>query len=116
HAAPRVEERGRAVAPLLDVGRERGADKRRAHLLRDRAERRAEKLELNIHDRVSTSVVDPSLTPSHPGATQQVAPRSSTSAGPSRRSGSPGGSSNAGPGRASAVRTATSSTVRLRSA
>src|SRR5205807_4813067 len=106
----------RAVAPLLDVGRERRADERRAHLLRDRAEGGAEKLELNVHDLVRTSVLDPSLTPSHPGSIQQVAPGSSTRAGPSTRSASPAGSSNAGPGRISAVRTATSSIGRPRSA
>ncbi len=49
HAPAVVEERGRAVAPLLDVRRERGADEHGAHLLGDRAERRADDLELNWH-------------------------------------------------------------------
>ena len=39
HPPARVEERGRAVAPLLDVRREGGAHEGRAHLIRDRAER-----------------------------------------------------------------------------
>ena len=49
HAAALVEERGRAVAPLLDVGGERRPDQRRAHLLGDGAERGPENLELNVH-------------------------------------------------------------------
>ena len=39
HPPARVEEGGRAVAPLLDVRGEGGADEGRAHLVRDRAER-----------------------------------------------------------------------------
>ena len=49
HAAAPVEERGRAVAPLLDVRGERGPDQDRAHLLRDRTERGADQLELKFH-------------------------------------------------------------------
>ena len=37
HPAGRIEDRGRAVAALLDVRREGGPDQRRAHLLRDGA-------------------------------------------------------------------------------
>ena len=52
-----VEQRGRAVAPLLDVGRQRAVDERRAHLLRDPAKRPDRDLELGgIHD----------LEPQHP--------------------------------------------------
>ena len=43
--ATRVEQRGRAVAPLLDVGRVRGADQRLAGLLDDRRHRRADHLD-----------------------------------------------------------------------
>ena len=76
-----VEEGGGAVAPLLDVGREGGADEDGAHLLGDRAERAAENLELNVHVRVSLQVA-PSLAPTHPGGSQQVDPSSSSTAGP----------------------------------
>ena len=41
HPPAGVEHRRRAVAPLLDVGRMRGADQRRAHLLGDAAQARA---------------------------------------------------------------------------
>ena len=47
HPAVPVEERRGAVLPLLDVGRERRADEDGAHLLRDRAERAADHLELD---------------------------------------------------------------------
>ena len=40
HAPALVEERGRAVAPLLDVRGEGGADEDGAHLLGDRAQAR----------------------------------------------------------------------------
>ena len=56
HAAALVEERRRAVAPLLDVRRERRADEHRAHLLRDRAERAADHLELDVHSPSARSV------------------------------------------------------------
>jgi hypothetical protein len=49
-AAP-VEERGRAVAALLDVGRVAGADQRLAHLLDDRGERAADDLDGDRVDR-----------------------------------------------------------------
>ena len=85
HAAALVEQGGRAVAPLLDVGRERGADEHGAHLLGDRAERAAENLELNVHVRVSLQVA-PSLAPTHPRGSQQVDPSSSSTAGPATSS------------------------------
>ena len=47
--AAAVEERGRAVAPLLDVGREGRADQDGAHLLGDGAESAAQNLELDVH-------------------------------------------------------------------
>ena len=47
HAARLVEERGRAVAALLDVRGERRADEHGAHLLGDRAQAAAEDLELD---------------------------------------------------------------------
>ena len=53
HPAPLVEQRGRAVPPFLDVGRERGADQDGAHLLRDRPQGRADHLELNRCDHVT---------------------------------------------------------------
>src|SRR5580765_1195861 len=115
HPATLVEERGRAVAPLLDVRGERGADQDGAHLLGDRAQAAADDLELDVHSLVSTNV-GPSLAPTHPGGSQQVEPSSSTTAGPAASSGSPGGSSNDGAGRTSAVRSATSSISRSRSA
>ena len=46
HAPALVEDRRRAVAPLLDVGREGRANEDGAHLLGHRAERAAENLEL----------------------------------------------------------------------
>ncbi len=49
HAAAPVEDGGRAVAPLLDVRGERRADQNRAHLVRNRAQRRADQLELKFH-------------------------------------------------------------------
>src|SRR5262249_55533041 len=121
-----VEERGRAIAAFLDVGGERGADERGAHLVRDRAESRADDLELDPHftdsarsrdSLVSRSVLlVPSLAPTHPGGIQQAAPPRSSTRGPSARSGSAAGSSSGGAGRTSAVRTATSSIGRERSA
>jgi hypothetical protein len=47
HPASLIEQRGRAVATLLDVRGERGTDQDGAHLLRDRAQRGADHLELN---------------------------------------------------------------------
>jgi hypothetical protein len=55
HPARWVEERGRAVATLFDVRREGGADEDGSHLVRDRAKRRADQLELNFHSFVTLS-------------------------------------------------------------
>ena len=71
-----------------------------AHLLGDGAERAADHLELDVHarqDQVSRRATIPSPHP--PGGTQQVAPASSTSAGPgdARAARRPGADS--GPGR-----------------
>ena len=60
HPAPRVEQRGGAVPPLLDVRGERGADEDGAHLVGDRAERGAYDLELDVHRTVSARSVTPS--------------------------------------------------------
>jgi hypothetical protein len=68
------------------------------------------------HDFVTLSVLDPSLTPTHPGGTKTVEPDCSSTAGPRTVSGCARGRSNAGPGRTWAVRTATSSIGRVRSA
>ena len=103
-----VEERARAVAALLDVRRERGADEHRVHLVRDRPERAPEHLEPDRrrhalsrirHARVSRSV-GPSLTPTHPWGSQQVEPSSSTTAGPFVADSTPAaaGSSSSGAG------------------
>src|SRR5439155_19077156 len=53
HSTLLVEQGGRAVAPLLDVGGERGMDEDGAYFFGDRAERAAENLELNVHARVT---------------------------------------------------------------
>ena len=81
HAPRAVKERGRAVPPLLDVRRERGADERCAHLLCDRAQRAPDHLQLDGDHglRSRTSVPEASATAVQPTATQQVAPGSSTS-------------------------------------
>ena len=88
HPAALVEERGRAVAPLLDVRRERGADEGGAHLLGDRAQRAADDLELNVHARRDLQA-SPSLAPTHPRGSQQVAPSSSSTCGPDTSAGHP---------------------------
>ena len=49
HPAACVEQGGGTVAPLLDVGGERGAHEGRTHLFRDRLQQRAEDLELDVH-------------------------------------------------------------------
>jgi len=126
HATAGVEDRGRAVPALLDVRGEGGADEDGAHLVGDRAKGCTDDLELDVHftgsarsrdSFVSRSVLlVPSLTPTHPGGSQQVAPSSSTTAGPVASNGSAAGSSNRGPGRTSAVLTATSSIARSGSA
>jgi hypothetical protein len=53
HATALVEKRSRAVAALLDVGRERGADQDRAHLLGNRPQGGADHLQLNWWDHVT---------------------------------------------------------------
>ena len=81
HPSAFVEERGRAVAALLDVRGERGADQHRAHLLRDRTEGGSDHLQLDVHRR-NTSVPCASVSPDQPSGIQHVAPGSSTSRGP----------------------------------
>src|SRR2546430_17411104 len=115
HATALVEERGGAIAPLLDVRGECRADEHGAHLFGHRAQEAADDLELDRHCRVSLSM-RPSLTPTHPGGIQQVEPGSSMTAGPVIVVSSQRGSSSSGPSRMSAVRTATSWTSRSRSA
>src|SRR5262245_4010630 len=127
HPPALIKERRRTVAALFDVRGKGRADEDRAHLVGDRAERAADDLELDVqacfhalialsHAFVSTSVLFPSLSPTHPGATKHVAPSSSTVAGPLTCPGSPRGRSSSGAGLLSAVRTATSSSSRARSA
>jgi hypothetical protein len=53
HAPTLVEERGRAVAALLDVGREGGANQHRPHLVGHRPQGRADQLQLNFHFRLA---------------------------------------------------------------
>ena len=57
HASLRVEERGRAVAPLLDVGREGRPDEHGAHLLRRGPQTGSDHLQLNFHAFVTPSSV-----------------------------------------------------------
>ena len=49
HPPACVEHRSRAVAPLLDVRRERRANEGRAHLFRDRAQQRSHDLQLDVY-------------------------------------------------------------------
>ena len=117
HVARLVEERGGAVTALLDVGRERGADEDRAHLLGDRPQAAADDLELDV-DHValrSTSVPWGSVLPAQPSGTQAVEPASSSTRGPRTASSGPL-TSIGGAGLISAVRTATSSSARSGSA
>src|SRR5262249_3466113 len=117
HPAAPVEEGGRAVTALFDVGGERRPDEHRAHLLGDGAQRAAENLELNIHDRVSLQPAPfPSLTPTHPWGSQQVAVSSWSRSGPVTSVRGVVPRSIFGPARTSAVRTATSSIGREGSA
>src|SRR3954454_22769090 len=106
HAPAFVEEGGRAIPPLLDVRGERRTHEHGSHLLGDRAQEAAENLELDRHDRVSLSM-RPSLTPTHPGGIQHVAPGSSTTAGPRTVVAVDVGRSSSGPRRTRTVRTAT---------
>ena len=115
HPTARVEERGRAIAPFLDVRRERRVNENGAHLLGDRTQQGAENLELDVHTRVTVHA-GPSLTPTHPGGMYSVAPASSIRPGPFETRRALRGRSKSGPGVTCAVRTATSSTSRPRSA
>ena len=58
----RVEQRGRAIPPLLDVGGIAGAHQRLAHFLGDRGQRAADHLDRNRIDPLTHIA---SLTPSH---------------------------------------------------
>ena len=58
HPSALVEERGRAVAALLDVRGERGAHEHGAHLLRDRLQKRSYDLELDVYSKVQSVRVD----------------------------------------------------------
>ena len=112
HPAAGVEDRRRAVAPLLDVGREGRADQRRAHLLGDRAKGVADHLQPDVHVRVTTS--EPSRhPPRQPGGIQAVEPSSSTLPVAADEA---MGRAKVGPGDTWAVRSATSSSGRPRSA
>ena len=84
HATVLVEERRRAVAPLLDVRRERGADEHRSHLLGDRAERRADDLQLDVDHATSAGRAcrAQSVSPAQPAGIQAVAPSSSSTCWP----------------------------------
>ena len=78
-----VEQRGRAVAPLLDVGRQRAVDQRGAHLLRDPAQRADRDLQLGgVHVFSSVRIPCSSAVPDQPGGTRQVVSGNSTIAGP----------------------------------
>src|SRR5262249_26962407 len=106
HLAVGVEQRGGGVVALLDVGRVRRADERRAHLLARRAKRPADDLQLDgvkpTHARAPAAgelprparacsrcrwiVPHASPSPAQPGATNRVAPDSRCTVGPSIRS------------------------------
>src|SRR4051812_14800714 len=116
HAAALVEDRGRAVATLLDVRRERRADEHCAHLLGNCAQRASEYLKLDVHHRRRTSVPSSFVDPLQPAGTQQVEPGSSSKEGPSTAWPVAALKEMSGPGITSAVRTATSSIARSRSA
>jgi hypothetical protein len=92
HRALGVEQRGRAVAALLDVGGVGAADQHRAGLLgdaRQRAGEHAQRDGIKAHRRSSTSVPALSTAPDQPGRTTQVASANSTIAGPSTSKPSP---------------------------
>ena len=84
-------------------------------VLGDRTQQGAENLELDVHTRVTVHA-GPSLTPTHPGGMYSVAPASSIRPGPFETRRALRGRSKSGPGVTCAVRTATSSTSRPRSA
>ena len=97
-----VEERGRAVAALLDVRREGRADEHGAHLLGDRAQGAADEPGARLFTVCVqlAAVLRPIPNPHPPGGIQQVAPSSSSTAGPVTSNRRPAGSSiGRGPGR-----------------
>ena len=77
HPPAGIEDGGRAVAPLLDVGGVRGANERRAHLLGDAAKRSREHLEAGRVDHRAI-LHEPSgrRRAVHPSPTHIVAPSS----------------------------------------
>ena len=83
-----VEERRRAVAPLLDVRRVGGADQHRAHLLADRAKRAGQDLQGDRVERPASWLAPPRSSPArppspvHPGGSTSVASGSSNTHGP----------------------------------
>src|SRR5215208_2022081 len=95
HVAFCVEERGRAVAPLLDVRRVGAPDQDRPHLLgyaRERARQHRERYGIQphlAHTVSNTRVPTPSTPPLQPGRTTQVDSLNSTIAGPSTSEPSP---------------------------
>src|SRR5688500_440795 len=98
HAALRVEERRRAVAPLLDVRRVGAPDQDGPHLLGDAGQSAGQHSTADsgestfTHLLSSTSVPTPSPTPRHPGLTTHVDSLNSTMAGPSTSEPSPNAS------------------------
>ena len=95
HAALRIEERRRAVAPLLDVRRVGSSDQDGPHLLGDAGQSAGQRPK-GLQGRVTlthlfsnTSVPTPSTTPRHPGLTTHVDSLNSTMAGPSTSEPSP---------------------------
>src|SRR6185437_14039930 len=85
--ALRVEQRRRAVAPLLDVGRVRGTDQRLAGLLDDRRHGRADHLDsdgIDAHAASRMRLSQRSTRAVMPGGTNVVASICSTMAGPAK--------------------------------
>src|SRR5581483_8407989 len=89
-AAPRVEDRARVVAPLLDVRREGGPPEHDAHLLGDAREAVVRELEVDGVQRAAPPCTRrsppwPSTRAVHRGGTRVVALYSQTTAGPGTR-------------------------------
>ena len=93
HAARGVEQRGRRVAALSNVRRQRAAHEHRAHLFGDHGNGVREHRELERIDRlacrhagdspcVSSHPPESCATPVHPGAMRRVAPGSAMTDGP----------------------------------
>ena len=88
HLARRVEQRGRAVAALLDVGRVRRAHEHGAHLLAGGAQRaghdlQRDRVELAAHPSRSRTIVPVlSARPDQPSGTTSVASGRRTTVGP----------------------------------